>query len=174
MSQFGLQRLTPCDLMNGPPVNPHHSREVATGLNLARGVSRRASDRLRYPLWMAWAPLSLNFFIIEKDEFYILRSKESIKIKNDQAAELEPFKDSFGNFRVHYAGFFDPGFGNNKYGTPAVLELRAYDTPFIIRDGQLVGQLNYYEIDKIKKNSYGFNIKSNYFNQNLKLAKQFK
>ncbi len=115
-----------------------------------------------------------NYFIIERDEFYILRSKEAIKIKNNQAAELEPFKDSFGNFRVHYAGFFDPGFGNNKSGTPAVLELRAYDTPFIIRDGQLVGQLNYYEIDDIKKDSYGSKIKSNYFNQNLKLAKQFK
>ncbi len=115
-----------------------------------------------------------NYFIIEKDEFYILRSKESIKIRNNQAAELEPFKDTFGNFRVHYAGFFDPGFGNNKSGTPAVLELRAYDTPFIIRDGQLVGRLNYYEIDEIKNKTYGININSNYFNQNLKLAKQFK
>ena len=115
-----------------------------------------------------------NYFIIEKDEFYILRSKESIIIRDNQAAELEPFKDSFGNFRVHYAGFFDPGFGNNKLGTPAVLELRAYDTPFIIRDGQLVGRLNYYEIDGTKKDSYGINIKSNYFNQELKLAKQFK
>ena len=114
-----------------------------------------------------------NYFIIERDEFYILRSKESIKIKNNQAAELEPFKDSFGNFRVHYAGFFDPGFGNNRLGTPAVLELRAYDTPFIIRDGQLVGQLNYYQIDEIKNQSYGSKINSNYFNQNLKLAKQF-
>ena len=115
-----------------------------------------------------------NYFIIERDEFYILRSKEAIRIKNNQAAELEPFKDSFGNFRVHYAGFFDPGFGNNKKGTPAVLELRAYDTPFIIRDGQLVGRLNYYEIDEIKKKIYGIKIKSNYYNQNLKLAKQFK
>ena len=115
-----------------------------------------------------------NYFIIERDEFYILRSKESIKIKNKQAAELEPFKDSFGNFRVHYAGFFDPGFGNNKYGTPAVLELRAYDTPFIIRDGQLVGQLNYHEIEEIKREGYGIKINSNYYNQNLKLAKQFK
>tara|TARA_A100001011_G_scaffold190542_1_gene199188 strand:+ start:50 stop:1042 length:993 start_codon:yes stop_codon:yes gene_type:complete len=115
-----------------------------------------------------------NYFIIERDEFYILRSKESIIVKNNHAAELEPFKDSFGNFRVHYAGFFDPGFGNSKTGTPAVLELRAYDTPFIIRDGQLVGQLNYYEIDEIKKETYGLSIKSNYSKQDLKLAKQFK
>ena len=54
-----------------------------------------------------------------------------------------------------------------------MLELRAYVTPFIIRDGQLVGQLNYYKINEIKKNSYGIQIKSNYFNQSLKLAKQF-
>ena len=114
-----------------------------------------------------------DYFIIEKDEFYILRSKEKIIISNNSAAELEPFKDSFGNFRVHYAGFFDPGFGANN-GIPAVLELRAYDTPFIIRDSQLVGQLNYYEIDEIKNNFYGRDIKSNYHNQSLKLAKQFK
>ena len=114
-----------------------------------------------------------DYFIIEKDEFYILRSKEKIIIPNNTAAELEPFKDSFGNFRVHYAGFFDPGFGS-KNGIPAVLELRAYDTPFIIRDGQLVGQLNYYKIDEIKNNYYGKKIKSNYHNQSLKLAKQFK
>ena len=114
-----------------------------------------------------------DYFIIEKDEFYILRSKEKIIIPNNTAAELEPFKDSFGNFRVHYAGFFDPGFGA-KNGIPAVLELRAYDTPFIIRDGQLVGQLNYYKIDEIKNNYYGKKIKSNYHNQSLKLAKQFK
>ena len=112
-------------------------------------------------------------FIIEKDEFYILRSKELISIPKNNAAELEPFKDSFGNFRVHYAGFFDPGFGYIK-GIPAVLELRAYDTPFIIRDGQLVGQLNYYDINLVKNSSYGKSIKSNYYNQSLKLAKQFK
>jgi dCTP deaminase len=114
-----------------------------------------------------------DYFIIEKDEFYILRSREKIIIPNDYAAELEPFNDSFGNFRVHYAGFFDPGFGAVN-GTPAVLELRAYDTPFIIRDGQLVGQLNYYKIEEIKNNFYGRHIKSNYHNQSLKLAKQFK
>ena len=114
-----------------------------------------------------------DYFIIEKDEFYILRSKERIIIPNDSAAELEPFNDSFGNFRVHYAGFFDPGFGDDN-GIPAVLELRAYDTPFIIRDGQLVGQLNYYKIEEVKDNFYGRGIKSNYHNQSLKLAKQFK
>ncbi len=149
-------------------ITAYKAKKITSAINLNK-INFYKSDKY----WEEIIPVD-NFFIIEKDEFYILRSKESIKIKNDQAAELEPFKDSFGNFRVHYAGFFDPGFGNNKNGTPAVLELRAYDTPFIIRDGQLVGQLNYYEIDKVKRGSYGINIKSNYFNQNLKLAKQFK
>ncbi len=149
-------------------ITAYKAKKITSAIDLNK-ISFYKSNKY----WEEIIPVD-NSFIIEKDEFYILRSKELIKIKDDQAGELEPFKDSFGNFRVHYAGFFDPGFGNNKSGTPAVLELRAYDTPFIIRDGQLVGQLNYYEIDRIKKNSYGFNISSNYFNQNLKLAKQFK
>ena len=149
-------------------ITAYKAKKITSAINLNKINFYKSSK-----YWEKIIPKD-NYFIIERDEFYILRSKESIKIKNNQAAELEPFKDSFGNFRVHYAGFFDPGFGNNKYGTPAVLELRAYDTPFIIRDGQLVGQLNYYEIEEIKKESYGIKINSNYYNQNLKLAKQFK
>ena len=149
-------------------ITAYKAKKITSAINLNKINFYKSSK-----YWEKIIPKD-NYFIIERDEFYILRSKESIKIKDNQAAELEPFKDSFGNFRVHYAGFFDPGFGNNKYGTPAVLELRAYDTPFIIRDGQLVGQLNYYEIEEIKKESYGIKINSNYFNQNLKLAKQFK
>ena len=149
-------------------ISAYKAKKITSAINLNK-INFYKSNKY----WEKIIPKD-NYFIIERDEFYILRSKESIKIKNNQAAELEPFKDSFGNFRVHYAGFFDPGFGNNRLGTPAVLELRAYDTPFIIRDGQLVGQLNYYQIDEIKNQSYGSKINSNYFNQNLKLAKQFK
>ena len=154
--------------INKNQVSAYKAKKITSAINLNK-IKFYKSNKY----WEKIIPKD-NYFIIERDEFYILRSKESIRIKNNQAAELEPFKDSFGNFRVHYAGFFDPGFGNNKSGIPAVLELRAYDTPFIIRDGQLVGQLNYYTIDEIKKESYGIKIKSNYFNQNLKLAKQFK
>ena len=115
-----------------------------------------------------------NNFIIEKDEFYILRSLENIKIEDTIAAELEPFGDNFGNFRVHYAGFFDPGFGNTKLGTPAVFELRAYDTPFYVENKQKVARLNFYKLIEKSNNTYGNKIKSNYHNQKLKLAKQFK
>ena len=149
-------------------ITAYKAKKITSAINL-----NKINYYKLYKYWEKIIPED-NYFIIERDEFYILRSKEKIIVKNNQAAELEPFKDSFGNFRVHYAGFFDPGFGNNKLGTPAVLELRAYDTPFIIRDGQLVGQLNYYQIDEIKKKIYGINIQSNYYNQNLKLAKQFK
>ena len=149
-------------------ISAYKAKKITSAINIDK-INYYKSDKF----WEKIIPKENNF-IIEKDEFYILRSKEDIVIKNNQAAELEPFKDSFGNFRVHYAGFFDPGFGNNVKGTPAVLELRAYDTPFIIRDGQLVGQLNYYDIEEVKKENYGKKIKSNYFDQKLKLAKQFK
>ncbi len=149
-------------------ISAYKAKKITSAIDLNK-INFYKSDKY----WEEISP-DEDYFIIERDEFYILKSKEFIKIRNNQAAELEPFKDSFGNFRVHYAGFFDPGFGNNKLGTPAVLELRAYDTPFIIRDGQLVGQLNYYEISGVKKGNYGIKIKSNYHNQNLKLAKQFK
>ena len=149
-------------------ISAYKAKKITSAINIDK-INYYKSDKF----WEKIIPKENNF-IIEKDEFYILRSKENIVIKNNQAAELEPFKDSFGNFRVHYAGFFDPGFGNNVKGTPAVLELRAYDTPFIIRNGQLVGQLNYYNIEEVKKENYGRKIKSNYFDQKLKLAKQFK
>ena len=148
-------------------VSAYKAKKITSSINL-RKINYYKKDLY----WDEIIPDS-NCFIIEKDEFYILRSKELISIPKNNAAELEPFKDSFGNFRVHYAGFFDPGFGDTS-GIPAVLELRAYDTPFIIRDGQLVGQLNYYQINLVKTLSYGRSIKSNYHNQTLKLAKQFK
>ncbi len=148
-------------------VSAYKAKKITSSINL-----QKINHYKKNLYWEEIIPED-NSFIIEKDEFYILRSKELISISKNNAAELEPFKDSFGNFRVHYAGFFDPGFGNTN-GIPAVLELRAYDTPFIIRDGQLVGQLNYYDINLVRNFSYGKSIKSNYHNQSLKLAKQFK
>jgi dCTP deaminase len=148
-------------------ISAYKAKKITSSINMSK-INYYEKDMY----WEKIIPKE-DYFIIEKDEFYILRSKERIVIPNDSAAELEPFNDSFGNFRVHYAGFFDPGFGADN-GIPAVLELRAYDTPFIIRDGQLVGQLNYYKIEEIKNNFYGRGIKSNYHNQSLKLAKQFK
>ena len=148
-------------------VSAYKAKKITSSINLNK-INFYNKDKY----WEKIVPDDNNF-IIEKDEFYILRSKELISVRNNEAAELEPFKDSFGNFRVHYAGFFDPGFGEQN-GVPAVLELRAYDTPFMIRDGQLVGQLNYYKINVVENSAYGQTISSNYYNQTLKLAKQFR
>ncbi len=153
--------------INKGKVSAYKAKKITSSIDLSK-----INFYIKNKYWEEIVPDD-DYFIIEKNEFYILRSKELISIPNNKAAELEPFKDSFGNFRVHYAGFFDPGFGS-KNGIPAVLELRAYDTPFIIRDGQLVGQLNYYNINEVRNFIYGKSIKSNYHNQSLKLAKQFK
>ena len=82
----------------------------------------------------------------------------SIIVKNNQAAELEPFKDSFGNFRVHYAGFFDPGFGLTELGaskTKAVLEVRYHDVPFLIEQDQTVCRLVYEPMANVPSILYG-------------------
>src|ERR1700732_3265417 len=49
--------------------------------------------------------------ILDPDEFYILASKEAVQVPPDFAAEMVPFDPLVGEFRVHYARFFDPGFG---------------------------------------------------------------
>ena len=149
-------------------ISAYKAKKNTSAINLNKINHYKISD-----FWEKIIPKK-NYFIIEKDEFYILRSSEKIKINNSIAAELEPFGDNFGNFRIHYAGFFDPGFGNTKIGTPAVFELRAYDTPFFIENKQMVAKLNYFKLIKNTASSYGKNIKSNYYNQKLKLAKQFK
>ena len=149
-------------------VSAYKAKKNTGAINLTKINHYKISD-----YWDEIIPIK-NSFIIEKDEFYILRSLENIIISNSTAAELEPFGDNFGNFRVHYAGFFDPGFGDTKKGTPAVFELRAYDTPFYVENKQQVAKLNYYKLVENTNNTYGKKIKSNYHNQKLNLAKQFK
>ena len=94
-------------------------------------------------------------------------------VPENNAAELEPFKDSFGNFRVHYAGFFDPGFGLGR-GSYAVLEVKTNEVPFLLEDGQTIARIKYEKLNKNSNIVYGKDIKSNYQNQGLKLSKHFK
>ena len=84
--------------------------------------------------------------ILDPDEFYILASKQAVQVPPDYAAEMVPFDPLVGEFRVHYAGFFDPGFGYagaGGRGARAVLEVRSREVPFILEDGQIVGRLIY-------------------------------
>ena len=82
-----------------------------------------------------------------------------------------------GEFRVHYAGFFDPGFGHaaaGGKGARAVLEVRSRDVPFIVEDGQIVGRLVYERMAERPLTLYGAGLKSNYQGQSLKLSKHFR
>ena len=115
--------------------------------------------------------------ILNPDDFYILASKESVRIPPDHAAEMVAYDTLVGEFRAHYAGFFDPGFGHDEAGgggTRAVLEVRSHDVPFVIEDGQTIGRLLFEPLTERPAELYGHGIGSSYQRQGLALAKQFK
>ncbi len=114
---------------------------------------------------------------LDTDDFYILASKEAVSVPPDHAAEMRPYDTYVGEFRVHYAGFFDPGFGHEAAGgsgSRAVLEVRSHDVPFVLEDGQVVGRLVYERLTAVPDLLYGHDIGSNYQQQGLKLSKHFK
>lgn len=132
-----------------------------------------------YPVAEFWEPLlwDQGRLILEKDEFYILATREEVAVPPDLAAEMLPFDSQSGEFRVHYAGFFDPGFGwvdCKAQGSRAVLEVRSYGVPFTLEHGQIVGWLDYRRIANGQTDMvYGDAIKSNYQGQGIALAKHF-
>jgi dCTP deaminase len=115
--------------------------------------------------------------ILDPGAFYILVSREAVTIPPDYAAEMAPYLAMVGEFRVHYAGFFDPGFGHASAGgtgSRGVLEVRCHEAPFVLENGQVVGRLVYEAMTERPDTLYGTGIASNYQGQGLKLAKQFK
>jgi dCTP deaminase len=127
-----------------------------------------------------WEPIGARSdknLILDPGEFYILASKEAVQVPPDYAAEMVPFDPLVGEFRVHYAGFFDPGFGYagaGGRGARAVLEVRSREVPFILEHGQIVGRLVYERMLSRPKTLYGMGIGSNYQAQGLKLSKHFR
>ena len=127
-----------------------------------------------------WEPLyadASRTLILDPGQFYILASKEAVHVPPDYAAEMVPFDPLVGEFRVHYAGFFDPGFGHAEAGgegARAVLEVRSRDVPFILEDGQIVGRLVYERMAERPEVLYGAGAGSNYQAQGLKLSKHFR
>ena len=127
-----------------------------------------------------WEPIAARAdksLILDPDEFYILASKEAVQVPPDYAAEMVPFDPLVGEFRVHYAGFFDPGFGYEGAGgrgSRAVLEVRSREVPFILEHGQIVGRLVYESMLARPSSLYGTGIGSNYQAQGLKLSKHFR
>ncbi|MCW5717359.1 MAG: 2'-deoxycytidine 5'-triphosphate deaminase [Bauldia sp.] len=115
--------------------------------------------------------------ILDPDQFYILVSREAVHVPPDYAAEMVPFDPLVGEFRVHYAGFFDPGFGHSATGgggSRAVMEVRSHEVPFILEHGQIVCRLVYERMAERPKFLYGAGIGSNYQAQGLKLSKHFR
>ena len=128
-----------------------------------------------------WRPIYRNEkrqYILEPGEFYILASRQRVRVPADLAAEMLPYDLATQEFRVHYAGFFDPGFGFGRNGevpgTKAVLEVRANGMPILLEDDQFVGRLNYYSMSSKPSKVYGGGIGSSYQQQGLALAKQFR
>ena len=114
--------------------------------------------------------------ILNPGDFYILGSRERVVVPPDYAAEMVPFDPAVGEFRIHYAGFFDPGFGYGKTetGTQAVLEVRAHDVPFVIEHGQVIGRIIYSPLIENPEHVYGDAIGSSYQHQGVTLSKQFR
>ena len=133
-----------------------------------------------YPVLDYWEPIHVRDkkrLILDPDQFYILASKEAVRVPPTQAAEMVPFNPLVGEFRVHYAGFFDPGFGHaaaGGEGATAVLEVRSHKVPFILEDGQTIGRLVYERLSEAPKLVYGRDLASHYQAQGLKLSKHFK
>jgi dCTP deaminase len=138
-------------------------------------VDRRAA----LPVLDFWEPLYSrggSEIILDPDEFYILVSRESVHVPPDYAAEMVPFDPMVGEFRVHYAGFFDPGFGHSAAGgegSRAVLEVRSREVPFLLGHGQTIGRLLYERMAERPDRLYGAGLGSNYQAQTLKLSKHF-
>jgi dCTP deaminase len=124
-----------------------------------------------------WEPLEprRGELLLDPGEFYILASKDPIEIPVLEAAEMTPIDPAVGEFRVHYAGFFDPGFGTaetDSVGARAVLEVRSHETPFLLEDGQIVARLIYQPLTERPARLYGEN-GSHYQRQGLRLSKHF-
>jgi len=126
-----------------------------------------------------WEPIRARAgrLILDPDEFYILASREKMHSPADLAAEMAAVDPALGEFRVHYAGFFDPGFGWTAGGEPgarAVLEVRGRDVPFLLEDGQPIGRLVFEPLSSAADALYGAIGGSNYQGQGLKLSKHFR
>ena len=175
-----------------------HSPEIDNGLSLSVDLRGRDGDMLVG--WRAkrhaavididrdrsldpldfWDPVHARneaSIVLDPEEFYILVSREAVAIPPDYAAEMVPFDPLVGEFRVHYAGFFDPGFGFEPGRTPsarAVLEVRSREVPFILEHGQTIGRLVFERLTDPPPEVYGQGIGSNYQRQGLKLSKHFR
>jgi dCTP deaminase len=127
-----------------------------------------------------WEPIresTRNAYILEANRFYILASKERVRVPPSLAAEMAVYDASAGEIRTHYAGFFDPGFGfgdGTLRGTKVVMEVRARDVPVMLYDGQIVFTVRFERLCGAPRRVYGAGLGSSYQDQGLTLSKQFR
>ncbi len=162
------------------PANSHMPANDLLGYRAKPHTGVIDLDRIaHYPARDFWEEVRATNgqIILDPGAFYILVSREAVTIPPDYAAEMAPYLAMVGEFRVHYAGFFDPGFGYaaaGGAGSRGVLEVRCHEAPFVLEHGQVVGRLVYERMAARPDMLYGTGIASNYQGQGLKLAKQFK
>ncbi|MGE3142315.1 MAG: 2'-deoxycytidine 5'-triphosphate deaminase [Hyphomonadaceae bacterium] len=175
-------RLSQIRLRRGP-AHPKRELDFSIDLSLKGPVGFRAKrhsgvidvERIaHYDPRDFWEPLEARHgrVVLEPGQFYIFASKENVLIPPDEAAEMAPIRPELGEFRAHYAGFFDPGFGIAPHEGRAVLEVRSRDVPFFVEDGQPVGKLVFEPLSGPVDALYGES-GSNYQGQGLKLSKHF-
>jgi Deoxycytidine deaminase len=154
------------DLSDKNSINAYKAKKNSPILNFSKTYCHNKNDY--------WLPIETNnnSLIIEQNNFYILKSKEKIRIPTNTAGEMIPYDTGLGDFRAHYAGFFDPGFGDPN-GSFAVLEVKTNEVPFLLEDGQTIARIKYEKLNKETSMVYGKEIKSNYQNQSLALNKHF-
>jgi dCTP deaminase len=157
---------------NGSPIIAYRAKRYTQFIDMDRVGHYRVDD-----FWDALEPSREGNLLLSPGDFYILASKEKLHIPGDYAAEMVAIDPVMGEFRVHYAGFFDPGFGQTASegpGSKAVLEVRTYDIPFFLEDGQTIGRLAFERLTEKPNAEYGETIASHYQGQKLKLSKHFR
>jgi dCTP deaminase len=172
------------DIRNGVPVSVDILGEQSAGLIGYRAKNHAGLidiDKIRhYDVRDYWEPVVAPHrggLVLDPAEFYILASREPVKVPPTYAAEMIAYDTLVGEFRVHYAGFFDPGFGHAEAGgegARAVLEVRSYEVPFVLEHGQIVGRLNYERLTARPQRLYGANLSSSYQRQGIALSKHFR
>jgi dCTP deaminase len=172
------------EIDNGVPVRVDLQGRRSGGIIGYRAKSHAGLvdiDRVgHYAVADYWEPVRAperGGLILDPAEFYILASQEAVRVPPGYAAEMIAYDTLVGEFRVHYAGFFDPGFGHGDAGgegSRAVLEVRSYEVPFVLEHGQLVGRLAYERLTSVPHVLYGQGVRSSYQGQGIKLSKHFK
>jgi dCTP deaminase len=154
-------------------------RGSVIGYRAKRHTDKIDIDKVRaYDPHDFWEPIAYHretSLILDPGEFYILATCEEVGVPPHLAAEMVPYYTRSGEYRVHYAGFFDPGFGWNERagGSRAVLEVRSHEIPFMLEHGQIVAWMRYERMAAVPDRTYGDDLKSHYQNQALALSKHF-